>query len=132
MEVVNYRPEFFEALKAMLKKQGSNLLPDVTEKSLPEIGFVALLKSEPVAMGFLRRIEGGYAQIDTLVTNPEFGPIDRSVSIMMVYGKILDSAKKLKIPGLIVITENDSVINRALDCGFKKIKQTLLGLPLGE
>jgi hypothetical protein len=132
MEVVRYRPEFYPALRAMLEKQGSNLLVDVSQERLPEIGFVAVLNAEPVAIGFLRRIEGGYAQIDTLATDPEFSSRERGHSIMLIYGKILESAKELGISGLIIITENNSVITRAIDCGFKTIKQTLLGLPLGD
>lgn len=110
----------------MLQDQNYKALGSITYRSLPKIGYVAVLHKQPIAAGFLRRVEGGYAQIDTLVTNPYFGSQIRHAGIDMVVDSLLQSAKDLNLLGVIAFTENESVLKRSIDRGFQVISQTVL------
>lgn len=87
-------------------------------KTLPKIGYMAFLGDQPIAAGFLRRVEGGYAQLDTLVSNPHFGSQIRHIAIGKVVSALLDEAKLLELEGVIAFTNDYSVITRAEAIGF--------------
>lgn len=102
----------------------------ITMKSLPKIGYISLLNKQPVAAGFLRRVEGNYAQIDTLVSNPHLGSIIRHNAITNVVNSLLEDAKDLKLNGIIAFSSDNSVISRAKDLGFQVVDQTIVSLSL--
>jgi len=101
-------------------------LEHVTYKSLPKIGFIALMHQQPIAVGFLRRVEGGYGQIDTLASNPWFGSKIRHEGITKIVKALIDEAASLKLLGLLAITEDKSVIERSKDSGFQVLNQTVI------
>lgn len=87
-------------------------------KTLPKIGYIAFLGDTAIAAGFLRRVEGGYAQLDTLVSNPHFGSQVRHIAIDKVVQSLLDEAKLLKLQGVIAFTSDEGVLKRAEAIGF--------------
>lgn len=102
----------------------------ITMKTLPKIGYISLLNNHPIAAGFLRRVEGGYAQLDTLVSNPYFGSKIRHIGIKKVVASLIDDAKTLKLQGIIAFTADQGVLKRAADLGFHTIDQRLIALKL--
>lgn len=100
----------------------------VNMKSLPKIGYIALLNNQPIAAGFLRRVEGGYAQIDTLLSNPYFGSMIRHDGITKVVNNLLEDAKDLELKGIIAFTSDAGVIKRAKDIGFHVVDQVILAI----
>ena len=99
-------------------------------KTLPKIGYIAYLGKHPIAAGFLRRVEGGYAQLDTLVSNAHFGSQIRHKGIEMVVDTLLQDAKDLKLHGVIGFTNDPGILKRANSIGFKTLPQSLIGLKL--
>jgi len=99
-------------------------------QTLPKIGYIALLSKQPIAAGFLRRVEGGYAQIDTLVSNPYFGSKIRNEGIDKVVNWLINDAKELKLSGILAFTGEQSIIERAKDKGFAVFEQKLIGMRL--
>lgn len=98
---------------------------------LPEIGFIVRdNQNKPIAAGFLRRVEGGLAQLDTYVTNAKAFAIDRHNAIDLLTQTLLNTAKNLNISGLIIITQIESIANRALKLGFTLNPHVVLGLKL--
>lgn len=102
----------------------------VTMKTLPKVGYIALLNSQPIAAGFLRRVEGGYAQIDTLVSNPYFGSQIRHLGIDIVVNSLIQDAKDLKLTGILAFTGEQSIVDRAKGRGFTVFDQKLIGVRL--
>lgn len=101
-------------------------------KTLPKIGYIALYNGYPIAAGFLRRVEGGYAQIDTLTSNPTFGSIIRHKGIDAIVNSLIEEAKVLKLHGIIALTQETNIILRATDKGFHLVEHKVLALPLKE
>lgn len=104
----------------------------VNMKTLPKIGYMALLNGHPIAAGFLRRVEGGYAQFDTFTTNPLFGSLIRNQGINLVIDSLLGDAKDLKLHGIIAFTEDSGILNRAASIGFKILDHKLIVLKLSD
>ncbi len=102
----------------------------VTMKSLPKIGYIALMHKQPIAAGFLRRVEGGYGQIDTLASNPYFGGMIRHDGITKVITALIQDAKDLKLHGIIAFTADEGVLKRAKEIKFQVVDQTLIALKL--
>jgi hypothetical protein len=104
---------------------------DISE-NLPEIGFIATEGAIPVAAGFLRRIEGGYAQIDSLVSNKDMpGPM-RHEALDKIVQTLITTAKTLKIKGIISYTQDKSVVMRAVATGFEVTQNVVISLKLQE
>lgn len=99
-------------------------------KTLPKIGYMALLNGHPVAAGFLRRVEGGYGQLDTLTSNAQFGAIVRHKGIEKVVESLINEAKDLNLHGIIAFTKDAGVLKRAESIGFHVVEQTIIALPL--
>lgn len=99
-------------------------------KNLPKVGYIAIIGSQPIAAGFLRRLEGGYGQIDTLVSNPFVGSILRNEGIRQIVDTLLMDAKCLRLEGIISYTNDSGVLSRAKDLGFNELDQRVIVLKL--
>ena len=102
----------------------------VSYKTLPKIGYIAMIGTQPVAAGFLRRVEGGYAQLDTFVTNPWFGSQVRHEGIELVVDALLGEAKELNLLGIIAITKDSGILSRAKERGFVVVEQSIISKSL--
>lgn len=100
--------------------------------TLPKIGFIATEGAIPVCIGFLRMLEGGYAQIDTLVTNRDLTSHIRHEGISIVVNELLNKAKSLNLKGIISFTTSKDIIDRAQTLGFKQSNQQVIVLDLGH
>lgn len=112
----------------MLKDREYLAISTVNMKTLPKIGWMTLLNKQPIAAGFLRRVEGGYAQLDTLVSNPYYGSLIRHEGIDKVVKALIDDAKDLKLHGIIAFSSDSGVLSRAETLGFTQINQSLIVL----
>lgn len=99
--------------------------------SYPKIGFVAYNKQEPIAAGFVRKVEGGYGQLDGLVSNPTAPGSYRHKAIDSVVTQLFKEAKKAGITQLISFTRDKSVLERSVKHGFIQMDDyTLIGVDL--
>jgi hypothetical protein len=116
-------------LLEMLEDQNYPDLEDINMKTLPKIGYVALLDKQPIAAGFLRKVEGGIvAQIDGLTSNPFFGSIIRHKGINLVLDSLINDAKELKLKGLYAFVLDLETLKRAEAIGFCKVQHNTLAL----
>ena len=99
---------------------------------IPSYGVIVYECGEPVCLGFLRSVEGGYGMIDGLMTNPEFSPAIRHESLNLVVGAIIEAAKEFKMKLLMAFTSDDSVKGRASAFKFDAMPHTLIKLNLEE
>jgi hypothetical protein len=132
MDIFPYHPGLFSALIGLHETQNSQLAIQLYPESLPEIGFAVYSDDYKrfAAMGFLRKIEGGYAMIDTLVSNAKLSANTRHEAMSLLTKELVDTAKRLKLKGIISLTSAKDVISRAEDMGFKVINQVPISLIL--
>jgi len=128
--LVPFKFKYFEQLQEILTSQKYADISNITMRTLPKIGYIALLNDQPIAAGFLRRLEPCYAQIDTLCSNAYFGSQIRHDGIKKVIDALLSEAKALNLEGIISLTEDAGVLKRAKDLGFHVIDQKVVALPL--
>lgn len=130
VNLVPFKFQYFRLLMDMHEQRDYPGIGFLSMKTLPKIGFMALLGHEPIAAGFLRRVEGGFGQIDTLVSSPHFGSAVRHTGINKVVDALLEEARSLRLAGIIAFTSDSGVIARGEALGFKKLSDSLLGLNL--
>jgi hypothetical protein len=105
-------------------------IEQITMQNLPRIGYVAIMGGHPIACGFLRRVEGGFAQIDTLASNAFFGSKIRNDGITLIVDELINEAKRLKLRGIISMTNDQGVMTRAKAIGFHEVQQSIIALPI--
>ena len=125
-----YLPIDFEDLKKLHALQESSSTAFLSVETLPKIGFMVQYDAQPVAFGFLRRLEGGYAQFDTFVTDPKASPEHRNEALNLLTEKLINEAKVLELRGVYAISSDVSVIRRAVETGFVLLPQYIVGLSL--
>lgn len=131
MTEINIEPFKFKHLPMLLdilNSQDYNGISDITMQTLPKIGYIAIMNNQPIAAGFLRRVEPCYAQLDTLCSNKMFGSIIRHSGITKIVDELLREAKSLKLEGVIAHTKDDGILARAKLIGFHIIEQTVIGI----
>ncbi len=130
VSIIPFRYKYLSVLHDLLDSNQYAHTHTVTMKSLPKIGYIALLGGHPIAAGFLRRVEGGYAQIDTLTSNKLFGSQVRHEGIRLVVDSLIADAKNLKLKGIIAFTNDDGILDRAETIGFKCLTHSVISLCL--
>lgn len=118
-------------LHEILETQDFKDVPSITKQTIPKIGYIAMLGDQPIATGFLRRVESdSVALVDGLSSNSAFGSIIRHEAISGIVDRLIDDAKSLRVQGIIAFTTDLSVIKRAEAIGFLKLNHNLLCLAL--
>lgn len=129
MKLRPYQPDDYWALVSWLGARG---ITPWEREAIPEVGYLVSTEWVGVAMGFLRRIEGGGVMIDGLCTNPNVGSKDRDRAINLLVDKLISTAKELKCRGIVSFTEDTNTIERSKRFGFSvKTNQTIISLGLG-
>lgn len=109
-----------------LESQNYPDIGNITYNTLPKVGF----RYQDIAFGFLRMVEGGYAQIDTLVSNANYPSEDRHEAVTAVVNELLRVAKYMELNGIICFTKEPSIIARAKELGFHLVDQTIIAKSL--
>lgn len=98
---------------------------------LPEIGFVAYHDLSMVAAGFIRRVEGQFALLDSLITNPRHEPPMRDAAIEMVVAALIEQANKEGIQALFAFSIDKNTLERAEQRhGFVRLPHAVIKLEL--
>ena len=103
-----------------------------SEDEMPTVGFVAKLDESPVAMGFIRRVEGSYGQLDGLVSNPSFPGDLRSQAIDIVVENIINKAKLMNLKSLTATSVDKFTLERSIKHGFVKLPHTVIIADLAQ
>ncbi len=102
----------------------------ITMKTLPNIGYIAIINEQPVAAGFLRRVEGGFGQMDGFVSNPYLGKLIRHEGMTKVVNALLEDAKDLKLHGVLAFTSDEGIVKRAKELNFHVVPDIILAKPI--
>lgn len=124
MYVEKYVPtEHFSVLADWLRKREA-YVPG--ENEMPSTGYLIWERGEPLAAAFLRLCEGNYAQIDSLVTNPDVPGDLRNTAIDVLVERLCNVAKSQGIVRLIAFTTDKNTSMRALRHGFVHLPHTVM------
>ncbi len=138
VEILPYNPKMLPAIISMHESQKYMDIACIRQDMLPALGSVAFDFDDedngtPVAAAFLRMVEGGFAQLDTFVTNANKPSDIRHEGINKCLDSLINQAKALKLHGIIATTKDEITITRALSLGFRVItEQKLIALSLKE
>jgi len=130
VEIVPFKHKHFQALLDLHNSQQSPTAKVLTYRTLPKIGYIAYLGDQPVAAGFLRRLEPCYAQLDTLVSSAHFGSNVRHLGVSAVVDALINEAKRLKLEGILALTADRGVLTRAAALGFHVVDQAVIAVVL--
>lgn len=97
-----------------------------TQAEMPKHGFVAYTDGIPVAAAFLRRVEGGFGQLDGLVTDPLAPGEVRHEAIDALVNEILILSKELGIKAVTAFSVDENTLVRSLKHGFVKTTHSLI------
>lgn len=130
VSVVPFKFKHYQYLIDLHKSQKYASMDAIAYKRLPKIGFIAMLGDQPVAAGFLRRLEPCFAQLDTLVSSAHFGSQIRHIGVSKVVDSLINEAKRLELEGIMAITQDKSTLLRAEGLGFHVIDMAVIGMLL--
>ncbi len=115
----------------MHERQESPTVAYLTARNTPTYGWIAYDDEEqPIAAGFLRRVEGHAGQFDTFVSNPDMPSAMRHTALSKICENLLNDAKTLKLEGIISYTQDKTIIERAEAIGFSRLPHAVLALKL--
>ena len=94
-------------------------MDDSMVDSLPKVGVMAeWLDGTPVAAGYLRVVEGGYAIIDSLIADPASDKTRRNEALDGIITRLIVDGRRLGMKSLLAICELPATIERAKTHGF--------------
>jgi hypothetical protein len=125
--VTPYESSYYEFLCSWLAARNIDIW---SNEYLPNVGYITVDDTLPIAMGFLRMIEGNAGMIDALISNPESNPTLRNQAIDLVVTQLITKAKELKLSGLISFSSDENTLIRSEKFGFKIQAQQLIALKL--
>lgn len=107
---------------------------DMTESwtaVLPRFGFIVHEDATPIAMGFIRLLEGKMGVLDSYITNHNISSHKRHDALRLISTALVDFSKTtLKLNGLIAFSDHPNIIELANEYKFtthpKNVFQTLL------
>lgn len=130
LNLLNFKHKHYLLLQEMLADQACPWKEFISYKTLPKTGYIILLQDQPIAAGFLRKVEGGFGQFDTFATNPYFGSKIRHEAIELIVNALMDDAKRLKLHGILAFTHDNGILSRSLEKGYQLLPDKLLALKL--
>ena len=101
-------------------------------EELPSVGLIAIDGDTPIAAGFLRYIEGNFALLDGLITNPTQLGSTRHAAIDAVVSGLISIAVRLGYTRLMANSVDESTLTRSLKHGFKPLDHKVIVLDLRE
>ncbi len=99
-------------------------------KDLPQIGYICFHHEVPIAIGFLRRMEGPYAILDSYMTNPHLDADIRNTALDKITESLLYYAKKNNVIKVLAFSLDSNTIQRALRHGFVQHSHVFTSLTL--
>lgn len=122
-----YHPAHYALVQDFLERRN---LPTNLVYKLPEIGCIAFLGDSPIAMGFIRGIEGDAGMFDGFITDPSQHPSIRNEALDAVMKHLIERAKEEKLSKVVGYILDAHMLSRSLKHGFIKSEYELVALDL--
>lgn len=128
MKVIRFNnKEHMSIITHWLTERGA-YVPDASE--MPGIGYIVYTGGIPTSAGFLRLVEGGFAQVDSIVTNPKVRGEFRHRANDALFTKLIEKAKELELKGIVGQSVDKGTLMRAEKHGFTASAHVMMSLPL--
>lgn len=85
---------------------------------MPALGWIIYAEGSPVATAFLRKVEGGFAQLDGLATNPHYPADGRDKALDELVTHVMSEAKRLKFKAVTATSRDKHTLLRSQRHGF--------------
>lgn len=93
---------------------------------LPRFGFIVHEETKPIAMGFIRLLEGKMGVLDSYITSREFPLEIRTLALDLISDELVNFSKTiLKLNGLIAFSDHPNIIERAIRYGFTRMDKNV-------
>jgi hypothetical protein len=102
------------------------------DDEIPSIGYILYTGNVPIAIGFLRLVEGGYGYIDSLATNPKAPATIRDKALDQIFTSLIEKAKELELKGLSGTSIDEKTLMRAQRHGFLALPHITMTLTLKD
>lgn len=100
---------------------------------LPETGFIFCDdREDPIAAGFLRKVEGRVGILDSYISNPKMDSQIRNEMLNRITERLIVKAKHFQMRQLFAWSLYPEIIKRACDHGFKQSAHGFAILNLNE
>lgn len=130
LSVKKYTKKYKSIVRELHITNGITDLAFLDNYHLPRHGIIVSIGDIPVAIGFLRMVEGGFAQFDSFVTNGYESSENRHLALSALIVHLTQKARLLGLKAIIAHTSDNGLLSRAEAIGFKVIPQTIIGLSL--
>lgn len=100
-------------------------MPTELVDDLPEFGLVAIENDVMIAAGFIRKIEGMDAFLDSYISNPVYSPETRHIALDRITTKLIGIAKYEGVRHLYAFSADSNTQCRANTHGFIDLKTHL-------
>jgi hypothetical protein len=97
---------------------------------LPKNGYVVSDEHGPIAIGYIRMMEGNYGCLDSYITDPIAPSQLRDKALDLLTIKLVELAKSLEIKILLAFSQDTFTILRSERLGFKRLPNVLTRLDL--
>lgn len=120
-------PQHLGDARHLLKARdmSSDLIDD-----LPGCGLIAYDKGKPVALGFVRRIEGTYVMLDSYITDPGIESSIRNRALDHITHKLIQWAHSHGVTKVLAFSTDENTISRAYRHGFGYLPHVFTALNL--
>lgn len=128
MLILPYNPDKHQSKARLLllhRNMDINLVND-----LPEHGLIAIKDGIPIAMGFIRRIEGEYAMLDSYITDPKAAAPVRDRALETIGRKLIDMARNGGCKTLLAFSTDAHILARGVRWGFVPLEHKFMAKAL--
>lgn len=129
MKLRRYRKQDYWNLNALCHFRGCYFPP---EDEMPKLGWLAIDEKRVVAMAFLRKVEGGYAILDGVITNPLIDGTVRHQALDALFAKAMEEGRKRGFKAILGTSTDVSTIMRSEKFGFEKLPHAYLVATLAK
>jgi hypothetical protein len=105
-------------------------LADVSFEELPECGFMASHFDRPIACAFLRRCEGGFGIMDSVIADKYVDGSLKSQGLDLLFEFITNQARDFKMTNVLGFTVKNSMIKKSKSFGYKESDHKLMVLEI--
>lgn len=96
-------------------------MPIEHAKSLPQTGRIAIVNGNPIAIGFIRSIEGNFAMLDSFITNPDVDSLIRHQALDSIIAELLSFCQESGKYKVLAFTSDSGIKDRAIAHGMSEL-----------
>ena len=130
LKIVPFKFKHFNDLKSLLICRRLDGHDKVVYRDLPKTGYIVYYGKQPIAVGFIARIEPNNGMLDSFASNPYYGSKIRHEALDLIVNTLIEDAKRLKLKRLIAFSQDEGIINRAKSIGFIEYTYAFMIKPL--